>query len=71
MSSDAKAWIEADGCWRALHDGLCAQPNAHTDATSYDLTSVLATVESCMRHTLRWEFRQYPDGQVGLVGYVA
>jgi len=69
MSADAKVWIDGDGwTWKANHDGTCISPNHLVGDT---LRDVLTAVEYCMGHALRWEFRIYPDGQVGLVGYDA
>lgn len=70
MSADAKVWNDGEGwcSWRGLHDGDCKE-----DATPHDrggnLSYVIAQIERCMGSDIRWEFRQYPDGQIGLVGW--
>jgi hypothetical protein len=69
MSADAKVWQDEAGHWRAVHDGDCAAPATHV-GISYELVAVLQSVEQCMAHDrMRWEFRTYPDGQIGLSGY--
>jgi hypothetical protein len=68
MSADAKMWIDDDGNWKGLHDGACGYEHQE-GTTSYDLSEVLRTIEACMDGPLRWKFRIYPDGHVGLVGY--
>jgi len=68
MSADAKAWTEADGSWRALHDGPCSGVN-HSE-TPHGLKSLVQGVEDCMGSALRWEPRVFPDG-IGLVGFIA
>jgi hypothetical protein len=71
VSADAKLWTDAEGRWRCVCDGEC-EPGTHDkDAAAYDLASVIQGVETCLGGRLRWEFREYPDGQVGLVGYVS
>ena len=67
MSADAKVWQDADGDWHATHDGHCNQ-SAH-QGNEYDLVALLGEVEECIQSGMRWEFRTYADGEVGLVGY--
>lgn len=74
MSADAKVWFDPENSivpqWEGIHDGECENPNSH-HGISYDLVEVLGGIERCMKvKSLRWEFRTYPDGHVGLVGYV-
>lgn len=74
MSADAKAWTDENGAWHVLHDGPCvpASPHGgtfHDNATPHGLAGNLNGVETCMGGPLRWEFRTYPDGTVGLVGW--
>jgi hypothetical protein len=69
VSADAKAWYDESGnLWKAIHDGDC-KADALPHQQPGRLTETLEAVEACMGVTLRWEFRQYPDGTIGLVGY--
>lgn len=74
MSADAKVWFDTEtmgGRWKGIHDGECPHQNQH-HGTSYDLVNVLKDIEQCIAvRSLRWDFRTYRDGQVGLVGYVS
>lgn len=72
MSADAKVWfMEEDNMWEGLHDGDCPDPNSHA-GSPWELVEVLQGIERCMKVTsLRWDFRIYPKGYVGLVGYHA
>ena len=63
MSADAKAWKEG-AWWQGIHDA-CDQRHE-----ALSLSEVLTDVEQCGRYRFAWEFRTYPDGQVGLVGYI-
>jgi len=70
MSADAKVWPD-DGegwFWKGIHDGPCLR-DGHNDGDA--LNHILADIEACMRHPLRWEIRPYPDGTFGLVGFRA
>lgn len=75
VSADAQVWFDEDanmrhGLWKAIHDGECA--NAPHEAIAHDLSTLLKDIESCMNvRALRWTFRTYVDGSVGLSGYVA
>ena len=72
MSADAKVWFEEGdpfGRWKGIHDGECVI--AH-QGTEYQLSELLTEIEECMKvRSLRWLFRSYPGGSVGLVGYAA
>lgn len=70
MSADAKAWNDGSGwCgWRGLHDGDC-KAGAIPHDQGGNLSFLVEQIERCMGNDLRWEFRQYPDGQIGLVGW--
>jgi len=74
MSADAKVWFDGEtmnGRWEGIHDGECPNPNSHF-GTPWDLREVLAGIETCMGcDSMRWVFQIYPDGKVGLKGYVA
>lgn len=76
MSADAKIWKDGD-CWRGCHDGARCELDESKDNGKepvthefYNLTELLASIEICMGATLQWEFRSYPNNQIGLVGYV-
>ena len=69
MSADAKVWAEDNGDWNGTHDGQCRQQGEHRD-TPYHLIETLRDIEACMGQSLRWEFRIYPDGKAGLIGYI-
>ncbi len=71
MSADAKLWTNEAGEWCGLHGGQCLNDHHADHYSPWDLRDALADIEACMGHRLRWEFRVYPDGQAGLVGYVA
>lgn len=72
MSADAKIWCEEGTSgwvgWRGIHDetenDTCW---AHRQGAS--LMDTLTAIEKCAGKQLRWEFRTYPDGLIGLVGY--
>ena len=68
MSSDAKVWQEDDGGWQGLHDGLCKPGVLSHETDAYGLRELLEEIEACSR-VKRWEFRVYPDGKAGLVGW--
>lgn len=74
MSVDAKVWKDKDDPhWRGGHDGPCHDGKDRTAEHrqgDYYLSDLLKDIEACSGK-LRWEFRIYPDGQVGLVGYFA
>jgi len=69
MSADAKLWKDGNW-WHGLHDGDCVLSSTPHENGSYYLSILLDDIETCMGGQLRWEFRTYPDGQVGLVGYI-
>jgi hypothetical protein len=62
MSADAKAWTDDGWLWKGVHDEPC--DGFHEGS----LVEVIESVEACLRQTLRWDVRIYPDG-TGLVGY--
>ncbi len=69
MSADAKVWQDDEGgwlSWRGSHDGPCNRPTPHDQGSN--LFDLLEDIGYCMG-TVRWEFRVYPDGKAGLVGY--
>lgn len=72
MSADAKVWRVGDG-WHGLHDGDCK--STHSEAShrqgDYYLSTVLADIETCMGTKLRWVEQTYPNGEIGLKGYVS
>lgn len=75
MSADAKVWSEereyrSGVNWHAIHDGECRAGSHQTH--SYGLVGLLRDVESCLDCAggMRWEFRTYSDGRVGLSGYL-
>jgi hypothetical protein len=75
MSADAKVWQDSrnDGwvSWRGTHDGPCVDEALPHDQGD-DLLGVLRGIHECFGgKRLRWEFRNYPDGTIGLVGYEA
>lgn len=73
MSADAKAWQEDDGSWHIIHDGECEAFDAGTvrhHGTAYDLMELLQHIGAALETpSMRWEFRTYPGGKTGLVGY--
>jgi hypothetical protein len=67
MSADAKVWHDDTG-WHGIDDHC----DGRHDGIDYDLVTVLTDIERCMdSRGMRWEFRVYPDGQAGLVGYIS
>lgn len=68
MSVDAKVWNGKDNWWFGCHDGPCCNGAEFHAQGDLSLVSVLRGIEECLRYSLAWEFRQYPDG-AGLVGF--
>lgn len=64
MSADAKIWQD-ESWWKGIHDGVC-----YFEHEDLSLATVIAGVNACMDCELAWEFRIYPEGLAGLVGYV-
>lgn len=71
MSADAKAWTDARGRWHAIHDGECSPVIVNHEGDEYELSDVLKRVETCLGGAIRWQFRSYANGLVGLVGYIS
>ena len=70
MSADAKIWQDDEGNWHGVHDGDCLLEFPHLE-TAYDLLQLIIDIEECANEgrRMRWEFRIYPDGKAGLIGY--
>lgn len=69
MSADAKLWNTGSGwLWCGVHDAECAADSIPHDQGA-SLSETIISVERCAGQSLRWEFRTYPDGTIGLVGY--
>ena len=72
MSADAKVWQydESGWLWRGRHDGYCCLSIPH-DQGNDTLSELIASIERCMGHHLRWTVHMYPEGKVGLKGRLA
>jgi hypothetical protein len=72
VSADAKIWLEDDTSgwvgWKGIHDAAETDECWRHDQGG-PLSDVINTIEKCNGKQMRWEFRKYPDGHVGLVGY--
>lgn len=68
MSADAKIWQDEKGNFHGIHDGPCGLKH---EVTEYDLLELLEDIQHCLcdGNSMRWSFRAYPEGFVGLVGF--
>jgi hypothetical protein len=69
MSADAKLWTDEDGYWHGIHDGDCRE-GCLQETYSSSLPEMIRVIEACGGYHYRWTFRTYPEGTVGLVGFV-
>jgi len=72
MSADAKIWLEDNVSgwvgWKGIHDEEeTSECWRHQQGGT--LSDAVSGIERCVGKELRWEFRTYPNGKVGLVGY--
>ena len=70
MSADVKIWTDNDDgySWQGLHSGHCLGEINHEEP--WTLSHQIREIEKCVGRECRWHFRTYPDGQIGLIGYV-
>ncbi len=75
MSADAKVWLAEDtkprhAGWRGLHDGPITESCVDHWEGTYSLVECLQAIHTCMGQEMRWEPCVYPDGKVGLRGWM-